>query len=175
VSSDHYSVGRGEMVAGPFTETDKKYLRHAIRLAREAERLGNLPIGAVMVLKGEVIAQGKNSIWAPHFDATRHAEMEMLRSVPAHLWPQSREMTCYSSLEPCLMCLGALLMHQIGRIVFGSSDSHGGAGCSFGHLPPYFENELQIVAWIGPALPQECDELYTRARALIAGRRGTPR
>jgi tRNA(adenine34) deaminase len=159
----------------PITEADKQYLRHAIRLAREAERLGNLPIGAVMVLKGEVIAEGKNSMWVPKFDATRHAEMEMLRSVPVDLWPQSREMTCYSSLEPCLMCLGALLMHQIGRIVFGSSDSHGGAGCSFGHLPPYFENELQVVEWIGPALPQECDELYTRARALISERRGTPR
>jgi hypothetical protein len=73
------------------------------------------------------------------------------------------------------MCLGALLMHQIGRIVFGSSDSHGGAGCSFGHLPPYFENELQAVEWIGPALPQECDELYTRARALIFERGGTLR
>jgi tRNA(adenine34) deaminase len=158
----------------PVTETDKKYLRRTIQLAREAERLGNLPIGAVMVLKGEMIAEGKNSIWAPQFDATRHAEMETLRSVPAHLWPQSREMTCYSSLEPCLMCLGALLMHQIGRIVFGSGDSQGGAGCSFGHLPPYFENELQTVAWIGPALPEECDELQARAMTLIAERRGTP-
>jgi tRNA(adenine34) deaminase len=173
VGSDQWSVVSGQMIAGPFTETDKKHLRHAMRLAREAERLGNLPIGAVVVLKGEVIAEGKNSIWAPHFDATRHAEMEALRSVPAHLWLQSREMTCYSSLEPCLMCLGALLMHQIGRIVFGSSDSHGGAGCSFGHLPPYFENELQVVAWIGPALPQECDDLYTRTRALISERRGS--
>jgi tRNA(adenine34) deaminase len=163
------------MIAVPLTETDKKHLRHATGLAREAERLGNLPIGAVVVLKGEVIAEGKNSMWAPQFDATRHAEMEALRSVPAHLWPQSREMTCYSSLEPCLMCLGALLMHQIGRIVFGASDGHGGAGCSFGHLPPYFENELGVVEWIGPALPQECDELYTRTRALISERRGSSR
>jgi tRNA(adenine34) deaminase len=159
----------------PITEADKKYLRRAIQLAREAERLGNLPIGAVVVLKGKVIAEGKNSIWAPHFDATRHAEIEALRSVPADLWSQSREMTCYSSLEPCLMCLGALLMHPIGRIVFGSSDGHGGAGWSFGHLPPYFENELQVVEWIGPALPQECDGLYARTMALVSERRGMSR
>jgi tRNA(adenine34) deaminase len=73
------------MIAGPFTETDKKYLRHAIRLAQVAERMGNLPIGAVMVLKGKVIAEGKNSIWVLQFDATRHAEIEALRSIPVDL------------------------------------------------------------------------------------------
>jgi tRNA(adenine34) deaminase len=153
------------------TETDKTYLRHAIQLAQEAERSGNLPIGAVIVLDGEVIAEGKNAIWAPHLSLTRHAEMEALRSVTPDLWSRSREMTCYSTLEPCLMCAATLLIHQVGRIVFGSRDGGGGASCSFGHLPPFFEDELRVVQWIGPALPGECDELFIRVRALISERR----
>jgi len=155
------------MMGNRITQAEVKYLRHAMRLADEAERIGNLPIGAVIVLDGEVIAEGKNTIWAPHFDATRHAEVEALRSVPQGLWSRSREMTCYSTLEPCLMCLSALHLHQVGRIVFGSSDPRGGASPSFGHLPPYFEDESRVVPWIGPALPEACDELYTRARVII--------
>ncbi len=157
------------------TQAEVEHLHHAMRLADEAERIGNLPIGAVIVLDSEVIAEGKNAIWVPHFDATRHAEVEALRSVPQHLWSRSRKMTCYTTLEPCLMCLSALHLHQIGRIVFGSRDPRGGAGPSFGHLPPYFEEELRVVPWIGPALPEECDELYARVRSIIDERRSASR
>ncbi len=142
------------------------FFREAIRLAEEADRRGNLPIGAVIVLDGDVVARGMNSIWKPRSDLTRHAEMEALRAVPAVFWSRSREMTLLTTLEPCVMCAGAILLHRIGALVFGSTDPYGGVGACLGDLPPYFREELSLVRWTGPALPAECDRLYRRIQEL---------
>ena len=148
------------------SDQDVFFLQRAIQLAREAERRGNLPIGAVICLDGEIIAEGLNSIWRPVIGLTRHAEMEALRSVPAQHWSRSREMTLFTTLEPCLMCAGAILLHQIGRLIFGAQDPYGGVGVAVQSWPPYFREQILRVEWIGPALPQECDPLYTRVREL---------
>jgi len=136
--------------------------QHAIRLALEAEKEGNLPIGAVISLEGMIIAQGKNAIWHPQYDPTRHAEIEALRHVPQHLWNASRKMTLYTTLEPCLMCTGAILLHQLGRVMYGSADDYGGASLVMGHMPPYFEEEASRTEWIGPAYAEACDKLLGR-------------
>ncbi len=149
---------------------DTTYLRRAIQSAREAERRGNLPIGALICLDEAVIAEGMNSIWRPVVDLTRHAEMEALRSVPAHLWPRSREMTLFTTLEPCLMCAGAILLHQIGRLVYGARDPYGGVGATLQSLPPYFREQFLLVEWLGPAAPEECDPLYVRVGELEQAR-----
>ena len=160
------------------SEQDTTYMRRAIQLAREAERRGNLPIGALICLDGEIVAEGMNSIWRPTLGLTRHAEMEALRSVPEDLWARAREMSLFTTLEPCLMCAGAVLLHQIGRLVFGAADPYGGVGVAAESLPPYFREQLSRVEWIGPALPAECDPLYARARELERTRerlrRGSP-
>lgn len=140
-------------------DKDLEYLRAAIQLAREAKDAGNLPIGAVITLDGEIVARGKNSIWAPRLSPGRHAEIEALQAVPPGLWERASEMTLYTTLEPCLMCLGTILIHRIGRVVFGCHDNRGGGLCTFGHMPPAFERLSQDVEWVGPALPQECGEL----------------
>jgi tRNA(adenine34) deaminase len=146
---------------------DLDCLRHAIRLAREAQRAGNLPVGAVISLDGEVVGEGRNTIWTPKHKPNRHAEIEALEAVPSGLWERAREMTLYTTLEPCLMCVGAILVYRVGRVVFGSSDSHGGASCVFGHMPPAFEKLLEGLEWTGPALPEECDELRDEVLALV--------
>jgi tRNA(adenine34) deaminase len=151
---------------------DLEYMHQAVRLAREAQRAGNLPIGAVIALNGKVVAEGRNRLWVPEFNPSRHAEIEALQAVPTALWARSREMTLHTTLEPCLMCMGAILLYRLGRVVFGSSDGRGGASCVFGHLPPAFEARLQALEWVGPALPQECDELYQTALAMLDERRG---
>jgi tRNA(Arg) A34 adenosine deaminase TadA len=99
--------------------------------------------------------------------------MEALRSVPERLWSRSREMTLFTTLEPCLMCAGAILLHQIGRLVFGATDPYGGAGVAvqsagvaLERLPSYFREQFTLVEWTGPALPAECDPLCTRVREL---------
>jgi len=147
-------------------EDDLLFLREAIRLAQEAEQKGNLPIGAVVILDRQIIARGMNAIWRPALELTRHAEMEALRSIPAHLRERCWEMTMVTSLEPCLMCAGAILLHRIGRLVFGSYDPYGGVASCLNDLPPYFQHEFSRVEWIGPALPVECDPLYARIREL---------
>jgi tRNA(adenine34) deaminase len=149
------------------SDPDIKFFQHAIRLALEAEQEGNLPIGSVITLHGDMIAEGKNAIWVPQFNPNRHAEIEALRNVPEDLWHFSRKMTLYTTLEPCLMCTGAILLHHIGRVMFGSSDDFGGASTIFGHMPTYFLQEASKTQWIGPAFSEACDPLFERVMKSI--------
>ena len=149
---------------------DNLFMQRAIEMALLAEHEGNLPIGAVISLDGEVVAEGRNAIWVPKFDATRHAEMEALRAVPADLWKSSGEMSLNTTLEPCLMCFGSILLHGIGRVVFGSTDSFGGASSVLSHLPPYFQESFENTQWLGPIMPVECDHLHERILALEKAR-----
>jgi tRNA(adenine34) deaminase len=149
----------------PFSN-ETLFLRQAILLAEEAELNGNLPIGAVITLDGQVVARGMNSIWEPTLELTRHAEMEALQCIPGDLWPRSREMTLFTTLEPCVMCAGAILLHHLGRLVFGSLDPIGGVTSCLGTLPEHFKAEYGLIRWIGPALPDECDALYSRVMEL---------
>ena len=145
---------------------EKPFMLRAIELALLAEQEGNLPVGAVITLDGEVVAEGRSVIWVPKFDATRHAEMEALRAVPADLWRSSDEMSLYTTLEPCLMCFGSILLHGISRVVFGSSDNYGGASSVLSHLPPYFQERFENTQWLGPIMPSECDPLHERLLAI---------
>lgn len=149
------------------SEFDRSSFQRAIQLALEAEEAGNLPIGAVISLDGEIVAEGKNAIWYPQYNPNRHAEIEALRIVPENLWKSSRDMTLYTTLEPCLMCAGAILLHQIGCVLYGSADDYGGASLVFGHTPTYFEEELSRIEWIGPSYAEECDELFMRVMKLV--------
>ena len=153
------------------TQADIAFFERATRLAEEAESHGNLPIGAVIALDGEIIAEGKNAIWHPTFNPNRHAEIEALRAVPERLWEHSRGMSLYTTLEPCLMCMGAILLHGVGRVLYGSDDPYGGATQLGGHMPTYFEEQLSLTAWLGPAYPKECDKLYERVMVLVEKQR----
>jgi tRNA(adenine34) deaminase len=145
---------------------DMRYLHRAVRCALEAERLGNMPVGSVLTLGAELIAEAGNGVLVPQYHPGRHAEMEALRRVPAELWPRSREMTIYTTLEPCVMCAGAILLHGIGRVVFGSLDREGGAGPLLSHLPSYYAGGAAgVPQWVGPLLPEICDPLYERVKA----------
>jgi tRNA(adenine34) deaminase len=146
------------------TALDLEYIDRAVRLANEAELLGNLPIGAVIAMEGRVIAEAGNSVMSPHYHPGRHAEIEALSRVPASMWPRCREMTCYTTLEPCVMCMGAILLHGVGRVIFGASDDEGGAGVLLSHLPAYYASGAGVPAWVGPVSPETCDPLYHRLR-----------
>jgi tRNA(adenine34) deaminase len=145
-------------------EHDLAHLGRAVELALEAERLGNLPIGAVLTLDQRVISEAGNAVLVPHYHPGRHAEIEALKLVPASLWPLCRRMTCYTTLEPCVMCAGALLLHGFGRVVFGAADTEGGAGRLLTQLPDYYANGAGVPQWVGPLLPELCDGLYARAK-----------
>ena len=155
------------------TEFDITYFHRAIVLANEAEKQNNLPIGAVITYEREIVAEGKNSIWSPKLSLTRHAEIEALGNVPEHLWGVSGKLTLYTTLEPCLMCLGAILLHQVGRVLYGSADGYGGASLVIGKMPTFFEEQMNQTEWMGPAFPDECDQLYKRVMKLEKGHPGS--
>lgn len=139
----------------------------AILLALDSEREGNLPVGAVITLDGEVIAEGHSAVVEPTYNPGRHAEVVALQNVDESLWPRAGEMTCYTTLEPCVMCAGTLLLHGVGRVVFGARDTLGGAGCILDHLPPYYD-EGGVYDWEGPLMQAACEPLYKRADAAFA-------
>src|SRR6266478_38775 len=98
------------------------YMRQALALAEQAQSAGEVPIGAVIVLRGEVIGQGCNSPIAAN-DATAHAEMLAIREACARIGNYRLEgATLYSTLEPCVMCAGALVAARVARLVFGARD-----------------------------------------------------
>lgn len=147
---------------------EHQHLERAVALALAAEQAGNLPIGAVITLDGKLLGEGANHMASPVYEPGRHAEIEALRSVPPEAWARAKEMTCYSTLEPCIMCTGTLLLHGIGRVVFGANDVGGGGGVILPHLPAFFDDGERVPEWIGPVLPERCDPLAVRARALFA-------
>ena len=156
--------GQPEATAVP---SDIAFLERAIKIALEAEIRGNLPVGALITLSDDLLAEGGSAIIVPSYHPGRHAEMEALCRVPVERWPEAREMTCYTTLEPCLMCYGALVLHGVGRIVFGAADSAGGASSIHGHLPPYYSDQSSLPEWIGPVMREKCDPLYERSKKLF--------
>ena len=106
---------------------DNDYMGLALDEARKAYDLGEIPIGAVLVMDGQVVAKGHNmrEIW---HDATAHAEMIIIREACQKLkrWRLTGA-TLYVTIEPCPMCAGALVMSRIDRLVYGSSDYKAGA------------------------------------------------
>jgi tRNA(adenine34) deaminase len=148
------------------SKMDMECFWQAKALAIKAGESGNLPIGAVIQYENIIIGEGKNSIWKPELRLNQHAEMEALKSVSVDLWPHASKMTLYTTLEPCLMCMGAILLYGIGHVFFGSSDPFGGAGTVIGHLPAFFRDRHSETSWIGPAWPEECDSLYEQIKVL---------
>lgn len=144
-------------------DADARHLRRAVHLALEAEGRGDLPVGAVITLGDEVVAEAGNAVLQPSYHPGRHAETEALRQVPADLWPRGRALTCYTTLEPCVMCMGALLLHGVGRVVFGARDTEGGAGYLLTQLPAFYSGGAGTPEWVGPLMPELCDPLFRRA------------
>jgi len=106
---------------------DEQFMQRAIELARRAEAEGEVPVGAVIVKDGEIIAEGWNRPIANH-DPTAHAEIQVIRAaaktVANYRLPDT---TLYVTLEPCLMCIGAVTHARIKRVVYGATDPRAGA------------------------------------------------
>jgi len=101
---------------------DEAFLLQALELAGEAGRAGEVPVGAVVVLDGTVIGRGRNSPIALN-DPTAHAEILALREAAAAVGNYRLEgATLYATLEPCVMCAGALVAARVARLVFGARD-----------------------------------------------------
>ncbi|OQY23044.1 MAG: tRNA-specific adenosine deaminase [Desulfobacteraceae bacterium 4572_35.2] len=106
---------------------DKKYMDLALAQAQQAESLGEVPIGAVLVINDRLIAAAGNrrELWQ---DPTAHAELIVLREAAKRVesW-RLDEATLYVTLEPCVMCMGGIILSRIARLVYGARDPKAGA------------------------------------------------
>ncbi|MDR3344845.1 MAG: tRNA adenosine(34) deaminase TadA [Oscillospiraceae bacterium] len=155
--------------------SDEDYMRMALALAHRAENRGEVPVGAVLVRNGSVIAAGFNRREGRH-DALAHAEAEAIRAgcKAVHGW-RLDGCTLYVTLEPCPMCAGAIVNSRAARVVFGAYDPKAGAAGSVLDLFAYPLNHRPKV--IGGVLAEECGKILTnffrvrRGRTTSAGRR----
>ncbi|NOQ64592.1 MAG: tRNA adenosine(34) deaminase TadA [Methyloprofundus sp.] len=151
---------------GISSEEDQAWMRYAIRLAQRAEAQGEVPVGAVLVIDGKCVAEGWNTPISDN-DPTAHAEIKALRQAGQALENyRLLNSTLYITLEPCVMCMGAISHARVQRIVFGAIDAKRGAVCSALSLTDAdFLNHR--IEWQGEVLADTCADLlrdFFRAR-----------
>lgn len=143
-----------------------RFMQRAIELAQQASAAGEVPVGAVLVMDEQIIGEGHNQPIATH-DPSAHAEIMALRDagrrVGAYRLPGT---TLYVTLEPCPMCLGAMIHARVSHLVFGASDPKTGAcGGAFSlHTEPSHNHQLQVTSGLEA---DACGELlrdFFRAR-----------
>ncbi len=149
---------------------DQQWMRYAIRLAQRAESQGEVPVGAVLVKNDEVIAEGWNRPILEH-DPTAHAEVMAIRHAGKRMQNyRLLDTTLYVTLEPCVMCMGAISQARIKHLVFGAYDPKRGAVC---HALKLAEADFlnHSLSWQGGVLESECAEILTdffKARRKVA-------
>lgn len=157
-------------------EDDAKWMRAALVLAEEAEVAGEVPVGCVLIANGEVIGLGRNSP-IEALDPTAHAEMMALRQGALALGNYRLEdATLYCTLEPCVMCAGALVAARVKRLVFGARDLRFGGVRSKFRLAdsPLLNHQVEVTEGV---LGVEATILLQRffARRRETGNPGTTR
>ena len=144
---------------------DNDFMRVALELASQAQAAGEVPVGAVVVREGEIIGRGFNAPISRH-DPSAHAEMQALRDAAQHIG-NYRLSGCelYVTLEPCLMCAGAIMHARIARVVYGASDFKTGVCGSV--LDAFAELRLNHHAQVaGGVLAEECGLMLSNFFAL---------
>lgn len=140
-------------------------MRHALELAGIALDAGEVPVGAVIVLDGEIIGRGSNTPISRH-DPSAHAEMMALRDAAQHIG-NYRLTGCelFVTLEPCVMCAGAILHARIARVVYGASDPKTGACGSV--IDVFAEKDLNHHTEVeGGLLASECGSMLSNFFAM---------
>ncbi len=140
------------------TRGDDDFMRIALRQAEQAFDMGEVPVGAVIVIDNQIIAKAYNQVELLK-DATAHAEILAITSASAALgdW-RLQNATLYVTKEPCAMCAGAMVNAKLGRVVYGLHDPR--SGCCGGALNiAQHEGMLHRVEVTGGVLKDECKEL----------------
>ncbi|MFC6347842.1 tRNA adenosine(34) deaminase TadA [Vagococcus carniphilus] len=143
------------------TQEEKEgFMREALLEAKKAEIMGEVPIGAVVVLDGEIIGRGHN-VRETSQDATTHAEMIAIRDANRHVksW-RLEKAQLFVTLEPCPMCSGGILLSRIDQVFYGAKDPKGGAAGSLMNLlqDMRFNHSCYVETGI---LEEECGSILT--------------
>ena len=139
-------------------EADAEYMRVALAQAAEAKRHGEVPVGAIVVLDGVVIGEGFNQPIGAH-DPTAHAEIVAMRAAAKRLGNyRLTGATLYVTIEPCQMCVGAMVHARIARLVFGTPEPKAGAieSAMRAHEHPALNHRIEAT---GGVLETECRAL----------------
>ena len=137
------------------TEEDIMWMRHALTLADKAESIGEVPVGACVVLNGELIGEGFNTPITDN-DPSAHAELRAVKEAASKVQNYRLiDATLYVTLEPCSMCAGMLVHARVKRVVFGAKDAKTGAAGSVMNLlqHPALNHQLEVVSGV---LAEEC-------------------
>ena len=139
---------------------DEMYMKEAIREAKKAEDLDEVPIGAVIVLNGEIIARAHN-LRETNQNAIAHAELLAIDQACQNIgtW-RLEDAVLYVTLEPCPMCAGSIMLSRIKRVVYGAGDPKGGCAGTLMNLlqDPRFNHQSEVTAGV---LEQECGALLS--------------
>jgi tRNA(adenine34) deaminase len=140
-------------------DEDEQYMREALVLAGEAAAAGDVPVGAVLVDGGRIIARGRNRRQATG-DPTAHAEVEALRAGSREVGNWRVEGTLYVTQEPCAMCAGALVNARVRRLVYGCVNPKAGAVETLYRIPTdeRLNHRLEVR---GGVLAEECGRALT--------------
>ena len=152
---------------------DEQYIRNALDLARDAAKRNEVPIGAILVREGAILAATTNRTVRDQ-DPTAHAEVLAIREASSKLdrW-RLDDCTLYVTLEPCAMCAGAIVLARMKRVVFGAWDDKAGMAGSVGDLlrHPRLNHRPEVRAGV---LAEECAQLledfFRSQREAAAGR-----
>lgn len=140
---------------------DERFLEAALAEARAAQDDGEVPIGAVVVLRGRVIGRGRNRVEATQ-DPTAHAEIIAIGAASQTLksW-RLDDCTLYVTLEPCHMCAGAIVLARLSRLVYGARDPKAGACGSLAMVPQdlRLNHRVEVVPEV---MADECGTLLAR-------------
>lgn len=143
-----------------FSERDSYWMQQALAMAAQAAQEDEVPVGAVVVLNDEIIGTGYNHPISK-LDPTAHAEVVALRNAAHHVGNyRLLDATLYVTLEPCIMCAGAMVHARIKRLVFGASDTKAGAVVSQASV---FDKSFlnHRVAYEGGLLAQDCGRILS--------------
>jgi tRNA(adenine34) deaminase len=133
----------------PLDTVDEQFMRLALVEAERALAEGQLPVGAVIVHQGQVIASGRNQIDIRGSDLA-HAEMEAIMSAQTFLSGNAKACAIYSPLEPCMMCFGTIVSFHFGRLIIGAPDRLVGARALIPGSPYYSRRAPSITADVLP-------------------------
>lgn len=138
--------------------TDHEFMELALQEALQASQAGEVPVGAVLVQDGEVVARDHNRPISLN-DPTAHAEILVLRAGAARIG-NYRLSGCelYVTIEPCLMCAGAMVQSRVSRLIFGARDEKGGTVKSLYHIleDPRLNHRVQVIEGV---LGEQCQEI----------------
>ncbi|MBI4541009.1 MAG: nucleoside deaminase [Gemmatimonadetes bacterium] len=120
--------------SAPTAEADRRWMARALEMARAAAAIGEVPVGAVMVREGRLLAEGHN-LTLSACDPTAHAEVVVIRSAARRLgdW-RLLDTTLYVTIEPCALCAGAIVLARVPRLVYGAADPKAGMCGTLGNL-----------------------------------------